>query len=283
MKDNKHLKEVEKILDNWDIDKGYLTTNDIHGVDLVAPINLKELGIDGTDEELIEKLELHYDGSDYYFHHNTDAYHEVSLVISSCEEIFITFEGELCFPDGDTKSVKLSKENREIEIIAYSLEWMHDNGCFPGIYQLDYYSNSPEAYSFYDTNEYKALGLSEDEKKQVAEIDRLVQVIEFTRTLEENTQTLGELPSEFYEALPKLLQENDGHMEVISVESFDVHSMTFEFETDEFEEEIHMLVKDKIISYGDNNTTFKITINLLPNSVRFMKGLDSLGLNLEVA
>ena len=46
LKDNKHLKEVEKILDTWDDNKGWLVTNDIHGVDLVAEINVKELGLE---------------------------------------------------------------------------------------------------------------------------------------------------------------------------------------------------------------------------------------------
>jgi len=286
LENNPHLKEVEKILNDWDESKGYLTTNDIHGVDLVAPIDLKELGIEGTDEELIHLLEMHYDGSDYYFRHNKDDYHEVALVASSCEEIFVTFENELCFPDGDTKSIKLSSEDKEIEIIAYSLEWMHDKGMFPAIYQLDYYGNSPTLYKYQETNEYKELKLSEDDKKQYEEVSRLVEIIEFKKRLNETTQSLGELPSKFYEALPKELQEQDGNCEVFTVESFDAYTMRIEFETDDLEGEemegIHELVKKGTITYGQNNMTFWITISLLPNSVRFLKGLDNT-LSLEVS
>jgi len=282
LKDNKHLKEVESILDKWDVNKGTLITNDIHGVDLVSEISIKELGLDIEDEdEIAELLELHYDGSDYFFQRNKDDYYDFALIASSCEEIFITFEGDLCFPDQNTQSVKLSRDNREIEIIAYSLEWMNENGCFPSIYQLDYYSNSPTLYNFYETNEYKELGLSDDEKKQVAEIDRLVQVIEFCKTLEENTQTLGDLPHEFYESLPALLQENDGEVEVLSVDSFDVHTMEIEFEIDELFD-YQSLIEKNIITEGDNDLTFKIKISTLSNSLRFIKDLDN-KLSLEVA
>ena len=283
LKDNKHLKEVESILDKWDDSKGTLITNDIHGVDLVSEISIKELGLDIEDEdEIAELLELHYDGSDYFFQRNRDDYYDFALIASSCDEIFITFEGNLCFPeDKYTQSVELSRDNREIEIIAYSLEWMNEHGCFPSIYQLDYYSNSPTLYNFYETNEYKALGLSDDEKKQVKEVDRLVQVIEFCKTLEENTQTLGDLPSEFYESLPELLQENDGEVEVLSVDSFDVHTMEIEFEIDELFD-YQALLEKNIITKGDNDLTFKIKISTLSNSLRFIKDLDN-KLSLEVA
>jgi len=289
LENNKHLKEVEKILNNWDMNKGYLTTNDIHGVDLVAEISIADLGLDIEDEDEIAKLlEQHYDDSDYYFRREKDGYMEFALVASSCEEIFITFEGDLCFPDENTKSVKLSREDREIEIIAYSLEWMHDNGCFPSIYQLDYYSNSPTLYNFYETNEYKELHLSDDDKIQAEQVQDLVGIIEFKRYLEENTQTLGELPHRFYEALPELLQTNDGYIEVLSVDSFDVYTMSIEFETDDLEDdeldEFTGLLKKGIITEGSNDLTYKITISLLPNSVRFMKGLDDvLGLTIKEA
>lgn len=287
---NKHLKEVEKILNDWDENKGYLTTNDIHGVDLIAPINIKELGLDDDleDDEIAEILELHYDNSDFYFRYDKDDYHEFSIVVSSCEEIFITFEDELCFPDGDSKSVRLSKENREIEIIVYTLEWMNEHGCFPAIYELDYYSNSPTLYNYHESEEYKALNLSDDEKKQAQEVDRLLLIIEFQRYLEENTQTLGELPSEFYEALPELLQRQDGYVEVLSVDSFDAYTMSIEFQTDDLEDdeldEFTGLLKKGIVTEGSNDLAYKITISLLPNSVRFMKGLDDmLGLTIKEA
>ena len=284
---NKHLKEVEKVLNDWDINKGYLTTNDIQGVDLISQIDIKELGLDTEDEdEIADLLELHYDGSEYYFQRNKDDYYEFALVISSCEEIFVTFENELCFPDSDSKSVKLSRDNREIEIIAYSLEWMHDNGCFPSIYELDYYSNSPTIYNFYETTEYKELGLSEDEKKQYDEVGRLVQIIEFQRTLEERTQTLGELPHEFYEALPEVLQSNDGYVEVLSVDSFNAYTLTIEFQLDDLEDdelEVFKALENKgTITKGDNDLSYRISIKLLSNSVRFIKGLDTT-LSLEVA
>ena len=289
LENNNHLKEVEKILDNWDMNKGTLVTNDIHGVDLVSEINIKELGLETEDEdEIAELLELHYDGSYYFFQRNKDDYYEFALVASSCDEIFITYEGQLCFPESDSKSVKLSREDREIEIIAYSLEWMHDNGCFPSIYQLDYYSNSPTLYNFYETKEYKELHLSDDDKIQAEQVQDLVGIIEFKRYLEENTQTLGELPHRFYEALPELLQTNDGYIEVLSVDSFDVYTMSIEFETDDLEDdeldEFTGLLKKGIITEGSNDLTYKITISLLPNSVRFMKGLDDvLGLTIKEA
>ena len=286
---NKHLKEVEKILNDWDDNKGYLTTNDMHGVDLIAPIDISKLGLDTEDEdEIAEILEQHYDNSDFYFRYGKDGYDEFTLVASSGEEIFITFEGDLCFPEGNTNSVKLSKENREIEIIVYTLEWMNEHGCFPAIYQLDYYSNSPTLYNFYETNEYKALNLSDDEKKQAQEVDRLLLIIEFQRYLDENTQTLGELPSEFYEALPELLQTQDGYVEVLSVDSFDAYTMSIEFQIDDLEDneldEFTGLLMKGIVTEGSNDLAYKITISLLPNSVRFMKGLDDiLGLTIKEA
>jgi len=280
LKNNKHLKEVESILDNWDTNKGYLTTNDMDGVDLIAEIDIDKLGIDYEDEvELAQILEEHYEGSDYYFRREIDSHIEFAIVASTCEEIFVTYEGVLCFPDRDSESVKLSNDNREVEIIAYALDWMHDKGYFPSIYQLDYYGNSPDLYNFYETNEYKALGLSDDDKKQKKEVDRLVQIIEFQKYLEENTQTLGDLPHEFYEALPTILQENDGYIEVLSVDSYDAHSMTIEFEMDDLEEdeleEFKKLINKGVVKETKtSDLSYKITISLLPNSVRFMKGLD---------
>lgn len=285
LSNNKHLKEVEKILDNWDDKEGYLCTNDIHGVDLVSPIDITKLGLEIEDEdEIAELLEAHYEGSDYYFQREKDSYYEFALVSSSCEEIFITFEGDLCFPDRNTKSVKLSRDNREIEIIAYSLEWMHDNGMFPAIYQLDYDSNSPEHYNFYETDEYKAL--SDNDEKQKKEVARLVEIIEFQKTLEENTQNLYDLPAEFYEALPSVLQNNDGLIEILSVDSFDAYTMNIEFETEDIAgvelDELAKLIKKGTITEGKNNLSFEISISILPNSIRFMKGLDDM-LGLEVA
>jgi len=284
---NKHLKEVEKILNDWNVKEGYLTTNDIHGVDLISQIDITKLNLETEDEdEIAELLELHYDGSDYFFQRDKDGYHEFALTISTCEEIFITFENELCFPN-DTKSVKLSSDNREIEIIAHALEWMHENGCFTGIYQLDYYSNSPESYNFYETNEYKALGLSDEDEKQKKEVARLVEVIKFQKELEETTLTVGHLPTEFYEAMPEILQRYDGDFEILSVDSFDAHTMTIEFEAPDYEApgEEHEMEKLKElgkIKQGNNDISYIITISLLPNSVRFMKGLDDM-LGLEVA
>jgi len=278
LKNNKHLKEVEKILDDWDENKGYLVTNDIQGVDLISEINIKKLGLDIEDEdEIAEMLEAHYDGSDYFFRYSKDDYCKFALVVSSCEEIFITFEGDLCFPDKESKSVKLSKDNREIEIMAYALEWMHDNGCFPSIYELDYYGYSPTLYNFYDTEEYKKL--SSDDKKQKEEVDRLVEIIEFQKQLDETTLNLGDLPSKFYEALPKLLQTNDGYIEVLSVDSFDAYTLTFEFDLEDLEddalEEIEKLIEKKVILSGIfQEGSYKITVSLLPNSVRFITGLD---------
>jgi len=278
---NKHLKEVEKILNDWNDKEGYLTTNDIHGVDLISQIDITKLGLETEDEdEIAELLETHYDGSDYYFQRDKDGYHEFALVISTCEEIFITFEGDLCFPDENTKSVKLSTDNREIEIIAYALEWMHDNGCFPSIYELDYYSNSPTLYNFYETEEYKSL--SDEDEKQKKEVARLVEIIEFQKTLEEATQTLCDLPHEFYESMPEVLQENDGYIEVLSVDSFDSYTMKIEFEVEENEDDIITLLRKGTITQGENDASYTITISLLPNSVRFMKGLDDM-LGLEVA
>ena len=284
LEDNKHLKEVEKILDNWDINKGYLVTNDNHGVDLIAEINIKELGFEVEDEDdLHDALELHYDGANYYYQRNKDDYYSFALIASSCEEIFITYEGDLCFPDENTKAVTLSSENREIEIIAYSLEWMHETGCFPSIFSLDYFSNSPTPYNFYETNEYKALGLSDDDKVQAKEVEMLVSIIEFTKTLDVRTQTLGDLPFAFYEALPEELQKNDGYTEVISVEHFDQHTMEIEFELEEEEDEENclevlcnkgILTKGTSDKGGDCEYAYIIKISLLPNSVRFMKGLD---------
>jgi len=287
LKKNKHLKEVEKILDDWDENKGYLTANDQHGVDLISPIDIKELDLDIEDEdEIATILEQHYDNSDYLFEREKDGYHEFALVASSCEDIIITYEGHLCFPEtnDETTSVKLSSDNREIEIIAYTLEWMNESGYFPSIYQHDY-NGCPTSYNFHDTNEYKALNLSDDEKKQAKEVSRLVEIIEFQKYLEENTQSLGELPHEFYEALPTFLQENDGDFEVISVESFDAHTLTIEFEAPDYDEDLggleELLIK-KTITQGNSEFGYSITISLLPNSVRFMKGLDDLlGLTLK--
>jgi len=281
---NKHLKEVEKILDNWNDKEGYLTTNDIQGVDLVSEIDITKLGLETEDEdEIAELLELHYDGSDYHFQRDKDSYCEFAIVVSSCEEIFVTFEGDLCFPDNNTKSVKLSRDNREVEIIAYSLEWMHENGCFPSIYLLDYYSNSPELFNFYEMDEYKAL--SDDDKKQKKEVERLVQIIELQKTLEENTQSLDGLPYEFYEALPEILQQYDGEYEILLVDSFDAHTLTIEFEAPDYEDEedeMEKLKKLGKVTQGNTEISYYITISLLPNSVRFMKGLDDV-LGLEVA
>ena len=288
LKNNKHLKEVEKVLNDWDSKKGYLTTNDINGVDLISPIDIKKLGFKNKDEdEIADLLELHYDGSDFYFRKSKDDYHPFALVLSTCEEIFVTYDGELCFPDKDTKSIKLSKENRELEILAYSLQWMHKSGCFPGIYELDYYSNSPTSISFYDCEEYKKL--STDDKKQAEEVDALVNLCEFIRRLEDNTTCIGELPSKFYETLPQVLQHNDGYLEVIKVGNFDSYTLTLDFNVEsELEaediEELQNLTKKGILTEHTNGITFTITINLLPNSVRFMKGLDDmLGLSMEVA
>ena len=113
LKNNKHLKEVQSILDTWDESKGYLTTNDMQGVDLVSEIDITELELEtDDDDEIAELLEKYYDGSDYYFHRNYQDYYKFALIASSCEEIFITYEGELCFPDKDSKRVKLSRDNR---------------------------------------------------------------------------------------------------------------------------------------------------------------------------
>ena len=94
LSNNKHLKEVEKTLDNWDDNKGYLTTNDIHGVDLVAEINIEELNLDTEDkDEIAEALELHYDGSDYYFRRSKDDYMEFALDTNNLgDEVSIHFD-----------------------------------------------------------------------------------------------------------------------------------------------------------------------------------------------
>jgi len=277
---NKHLKEVEKVLDNWNVKEGYLTTNDTNGVDLLSEINIAELGLDTEDEdEIANLLEMHYDGSDYYFQHEKDNYYPFALVMSSCEEIFITSNNELVFPD-NTANVKLSKDNTETEIIVFSLEWMLDNGCYPSIYQLDYYENSPEVYNFYETNEYKALCLSEDETKQTEEINRLVTIIEFQRYLEDNTQTLAEIPLEFYNKLPSVLQANDGYIEVLSVDSLDAYTMEIEFETEDIEgeelDELTGLIKKGILKEGSNDLSYIIKMSLITNSVRFIKELDEI-------
>ena len=284
LKDNKHLKEVESILDKWDIDKGYLTTNDLSGVDLISEISLKELKLEIEDEdEIAELLELHYDGSDYFFQRNKDDYYGFVLIASSCEEIFVTFEGYLCFPDS-LESIKLSKENRELEIIAYSLEWMHNSGCFPSIFTLDYYSNSPTLYNFYETEEYKELGLSDKPEVQFKEVTSLVEILEFVKTLDENTMTLGELPNDFYEVLPNILKESDGELEVIEAEITNAHTMKIEFELDsdddiiEYKALINEGILTKVISDkgGDNEYAFQIILSTLPNSIRFLKGLDGI-------
>lgn len=288
LKNNKHLKEVEKVLNDWDTKKGYLTTNDIGGVDLISPIDIKKLGFKNKDDdEIADLLELHYDGSDFYFRKSKDDYHPYSLVLSTCEEIFVSYNGELCFPDKDTKSIKLSKDNQELEILVYSLEWMHDSGCFPAIYKLDYYGNDPTLVNFSDWEEYKKL--STDENKQAEEVNNLVAILDFVRKLEENTKSVGELPSKFYETLPLVLQHNDGYLEVVKVNSFDAYTLSFEFNVEsELEaediEEFQNLTSKGILIENANGITFTITISLLSNSVRFMKGLDDmLGLTLEVA
>jgi len=284
---NKHLKEVEKILDNYDIVKGYLTTNDIQGVDLISEIDITKLNLDTEDkDEIAELLETHYEDSEYYFQHDKDGCYEFAIAISSGEEIFVTYEGDLCFPD-DTESVKLSSDNREVEIIVYSLEWMHENGCFPSIYQLDYYSNSPELYNFYETNEYKSLGLSDDDEKQKKEVERLVVLADIIRSLEDQSQKVDDLPEEFYEAVPKLLKDHCSYFDIINATIVDAHTLEIyiELEPDDIEDRLddfNKLVKKGTLNKGDDDYCFTIALSILPNSVRFIKGLDGI-LGLEVA
>lgn len=277
LENNAHLKEVEKILDNWDTVKGYLTTNEEDGVDLISTIDLDKLGFEeGTEEdEILEALEKHYEGSDYYFEKERYGNKEPALVISSCEEIFVTFEGELHFPDKDSKNVKLSKDDfdRRMEILVYSLEWMHSNGCFPSIYQLDYYGNSPTIINIMEWEEYKALNT--DDNKQFHEVERLLKVIELKRSLENTTPTLGDIPEEFYKKLPKVLSSNDGNIEVMEVNHYDADSLEITFYLEELEDdellEFKKLMDKGTITEGEKTDWYKIHIPLLTQSIQFIK------------
>ena len=274
---NQHLKEVEKILDNWDTNKGYLTTNEEDGVDLVSTIDLAKLGFEeGTDEdEILEALEKHYEGSDYYFEKERYGNKEPALVISTCEEIFITFEGELVFPDKDTKNVKLSKDDfdRKMEILVYSLDWMLETGYYPAIYELDYYGNSPTLVNFSEWEEYKALNT--DEKKQYEEVQRLLKIIELKRSLENTTPTLEDLPEEFYKKLPNVLSNNDGNIEIMEVNHYDADSLEVSFLCEELEDnellEFKKLMDKGTITEGEKTDWYKIYIPLHTQSIQFIK------------
>ena len=275
LKNNKHLKEVESILDNWEVEKAYLTSNDLHGVDLVAEIDIEELGLDIEDKDkLAELLELHYDGSDYYFRYEPSDYTPLALIASSCDDVFITYEDELCFPDKG--SISLTAENKELEIIAYTEQWIKEEGIYPSIYTLDYYSNSPTSYNYHNSEEYKSLLFSDDAKKKEKEVDFLVEMLEFKKDLDENMRTLDYLPEELYNTLPKILQENDGYIEVISANIENTHTLEIEFEIEDDEEnELHNIVLDLLeggtIQQGENDLSFRIKLSRLPNSIRFLK------------
>ncbi len=281
LKNNKHLKEVQAILDNWDEQKGWLTTNDIGGVDLVSEIDLKKLGFQDIDEEeILDALELHYDGSDYYFSRD---YHGggPSLIASSSEEIFITYENELYFPDRDKKNIKLSNDNWNTEVLAYSLQWMHESGIFPSIYKLDYYGNSPTIVKFHEWEDYKRL--SSDDKKQFEEVERLVDICDLIKNMNESTYTIGDLPKKFYDALPQVIKQNDGTLEIMEVGNFDPYTLEITFRAEDMEEEdldeVRELISKGTLVELPNGYDFKITISLLSNAIRFIKGLDdTLGL-----
>lgn len=277
LKENLHLKEVEKILDSWDTVKGYLTTNEDDGVDLVSAIDISKLGFpeDTEEEEIFEALELHYDGGDYYFVRELYGNKEPALIVSTCEEIFVTYGGELVFPDKDSKNVKLSKDDfdRRMEILVYSLEWMHSKGCFPSIYQLDYYGNSPTIINIMEWEEYKALNT--DDNKQFHEVERLLKVIELKRSLENTTPTLGDIPEEFYKKLPKVLSSNDGNIEIMEVNHFDADSLEITFYLEELEDdellEFKKLMDKGTITEGEKTDWYKIYIPLLTQSIQFIK------------
>ena len=276
LENNVHLKAVEKILDNWDTVKGNLTTNDEDGVDLVSAIDLSKLGFEeGTDEdEILEALEKHYEGSEYYFEKERYGNKEPALVISSYEEIFVTYEGELHFPDKDSKNIKLSKDDfdRRMEIIVYSLNWMHDGGSFPSIYELDYYG-SPTLVNFTEWEEYKALHM--EDNKQYKEIQILLSVINLKKSLDETTRTLGELPEEFYKKLPKVLSSNDGNAEIMEISNYDAYSIELSFVCEDFEddgdtEEFNNLIDKGILTDGADKSWYKIYISIRPQSVQFI-------------
>jgi len=278
LKNNKHLKEVESILDNWEVGKAYLVTNDLHGVDLVAEIDLEELGLGIEDRDKVaELLELHYDCSDYYFRYDPSAYTPLALVCSSSDDIFITYEDELCFPN--RKSITLTAENKELEIIAYIEQWIQEEGIYSSIYTLDYYSNSPTSYHYHDSEEYKSLLFSDNEKKKEKEVDFLVEMLEFKKDLDENIRTLDYLPGELYNNLPQILQESDAYIEIISANIKDAHTLEIEFEIEDDEEDnLHKIVLDLLergtIQQGDNDLSFRIKLSRLPNSIRFLKEWD---------
>ena len=275
LKENLHLKEVEKILDSWDTVKGYLTTNEDDGVDLVSAIDISKLGFpeDTEEEEIFEALELHYDGGDYYFVRELYGNKEPALIVSTCEEIFVTYEGELVFPDKDSDSIKLSKDERDIEILVYSLNWMHEKGMFPTVYRLDYYGNSPEVINVFDFPEYKMF--SQDEKKQYAEVERMVEILNIKRKLNDTTLTLGEIPLKFYEKLPEVLKSNDGNIELMEVRDFNVDSLEVSFLLEELEDdeliEFKKLQDKGIVDEGDKMDWYRINIKLHTNAIQFIK------------
>jgi len=276
LSNNKYLKEVETILDNWDEKKGCLTTNDIGGVDLVSDIDLKKLGLGDMDnEEILDALEEHYEGSDYHFSKDNNGC-GTALIASSSEEIFITHSNELCFPDRKAKSIKLSKENRGAEIVAYSLEWMHDNGIFCSIYELDYYGNSPRLIRLNEMEEYKQL--SDDDIEQKLEVASLVEICDLIRKMDDSTTTLGELPSKFYGFLPEVLKRNDGFLEIMAIGSFGPYSLEVTFRAEDMEEEdleeVKGLINKGNIAELPNGYDFKTTIHQLSYAEKFIKDIE---------
>ena len=271
LKDNKYLKELEIATDNWDEKFGYLTTNNEDGVDFVVTIDTSKLGFpeDTEKDEIIEALELHFDGSAFYL--GKDYNDEPALISSSCEEIFITYEGDLVFPGRDGDSIKLSKDNADLEALVYSLAWMHEHGIFNSIYKLDYYGNSPEVFNYTEMEEYKAL--SSDDKKQYQEIESLKEILELERSLKETTITLGELPTDFYNKLPTVLSKNDGLLEIIEISNYDPYNLdvTFlceELEEDDLEEFEKLMKKGEITDVG--NSHYKIGVSLRTKAINFI-------------
>jgi len=276
LENTKHLKEVETILDNWNEHKGDLVINDYNGVDLIVPIDIEKLNLKTNTSDTVALLKEHYEDSVYSFEYDPNGFNEIALSVSSSEEIFVTPEGTLCFPD-DASSITLSKDNREIEILAHSLDWMHNSGITCSIYELDY-NGSPSLLKYAEWEAYKML--SDDEEKQKTEIERLLEIITCNEYLNNNLMHIGSIPAEFYDVLPPVLQENDGYLEVLDIVGFDTFTMTLDIEVTE----AHMVETadlEAIKKLSEKNwkskygACFRVRVSILPNSIRFLKGLDS--------
>lgn len=259
---NEYLKKQISKLENWETD--YFHTNEINGVDAFVYLDYRDFGYISKHSNFVEALEEVIDELECGIFFKKD---DPSISISSSDDNFITFNGKelIC---GDTSYAIQD----DFDTWLYFEKNCIETGVYGGLYKVGYYGDC-DPYSFdEDYGKY----FSDDEKKRLAEIEKILEVWELHKQLDQTTLMHWDLPSWAWDLLPKAMQSLDDGIEILRVEELSPTSceVIFEFFEDDWIDEV---VNPSAIVQGLEQlegNEYKFTLNFKTNAVRFLRELN---------